>query len=468
MKKIAIKYALFIAAATFTFSACNDDSLSPVLQQEKDLEENTGTYEDLHTVMLGAYNFLQAPEYYGRDVIIFGEERSDNTFANGNSNRFVTVAEMNMLPTDGYANDSWTKIYQAIGNANIIINKQGALGDPQKLKHQKGEALVLRALAHFDLLRLYGQQFIAGQGGMQALGVPYVTTFRDNNALYPSRETVQENYDHIMKDLDEAITLMDPSLDDSSKHYFTSYAAHAIKARVANYFKDYATAETEAKIVIDSGKFSIPSAADFIKTFSQKSQPNVIFAVEMNANDNPGNNSLASIYRGEAYGDIVALEDLYNIYDPNDVRGDSIFIAPNGSIAGEYRNIGKYPKVATPDDDIPVIRYEEIVLIYAEALLNNGKSGQALTELNKIPAHRNAELYTSATMDNILLERRKELAFEGFRFDDLARTGKNMPLVDPLKQSFGEIEYGSYKYAFPIPQAEIAANSNVDQNEGYH
>jgi hypothetical protein len=67
----------------------------------------------------------------------------------------------------------------------------------------------------------------------------------------------------------------------------------------------------------------------------------------------------------------------------------------------------------------------------------------------------------------VLLERRKELCFEGFRFDDLARTGSDIPLVDQYRQTHGGPKYGSYKYAFPIPTVEMTANSNMVQNDGY-
>ena len=60
-------------------------------------------------------------------------------------------------------------------------------------------------------------------------GVPYVVTFREAGGLFPSRETVQQNYDNIMKDLDQAIALMNSSLDNQTKHYFTSYSANALK-----------------------------------------------------------------------------------------------------------------------------------------------------------------------------------------------------------------------------------------------
>lgn len=468
MKKIFIK--IFFSALTLSvISACNDEGLDPTLSQAKDLEASINTVNDLRTVLAGGYDRMTSVSYYGRDLIIFGEVRTDNCFSNANSNRFVSVGQMSMLPSDAYASDTWTRIYQAIGNANIVINKSSSQlsGDTGEINHIKGQALIMRALGHFDLLRVFGQQFVDGQGGMNALGVPYVTTFRDSNSLYPSRNTVQENYDNIINDLDNAISLMNASYDDPSKHYLTSLAAHAIKARVALYFKKYQIAENEAKIVVDSGKYTIANATNYAATFKTDSTPNVIFSLDFNANDNLGNNSLASIYRGSAYGDIVALKNLYDAYDSGDIRKTSTFIAPNGSSTLEYRNIGKYPTVATPADDVPVVRIEEVVLIYAEALLNNAKAADALIQLNKIPANRNASPYTVATMDNILLERRKELAFEGFRFDDLARTGKSIPLVDPVRQKFGTVNYGSFKYAFPIPQSEVGANGNVKQNNGY-
>ena len=125
--------------------------------------------------------------------------------------------------------------------------------------------------------------------------------------------------------------------------------------------------------------------------------------------------------------------------------------------------------------DIPVIRYEEVVLIYAESrLLGYGDSTTALTYLNQIASNRGATTYTSATLDNILLERRREFAGEGFRFYDLVRTGRNLPLVDDNLQTYGQgqnkdqpVLYGSYNLAFPIPLGELRANPNMRQNYNY-
>jgi hypothetical protein len=87
--------------------------------------------------------------------------------------------------------------------------------------------------------------------------------------------------------------------------------------------------------------------------------------------------------------------------------------------------------------------------------------------LNLIPANRNAVAHTAINEDIILLERRRELCFEGFRFHDLARTGRDIPLVSPLQQTHQGPEYGSFNYALPIPLAEMNANSAMEQNPGY-
>ena len=167
------------------------------------------------------------------------------------------------------------------------------------------------------------------------------------------------------------------------------------------------------------------------------------------------------MYQATTYGDIEVTNDLYDLYEDTDVRKD-LYTKDSTVI----RMTGKYP---TPlyTDNIKVIRYAEMILNYAEALARTG-SPDALAVLNLIPANRGAALYTEATLDNVLLERRKELAMEGHRFFDLMRTGQGIPYVDP-RQTFSKegIPYGDPVLAFPIPQSEIAANPSVEQNESY-
>ncbi|MBC9798498.1 RagB/SusD family nutrient uptake outer membrane protein [Sinomicrobium weinanense] len=465
MRKIL--YILLVCVG-FGLQSCSDSDLEPNLSQNKNIDLSINNEEDLKGLLYGAYDRMSRTQYYGRDYIVYGEVRSDNMYSNANSNRFVNAAEMNMVSTDAYPSDTWERMYQVIASVNTIINK-----DPEELEegvdmkavnHFKGQAFVIRALVHFDLVKLYGQQHVEGQGGLDALGVPYVTTFREEDNLYPSRSTVAEVRDMAMSDLDAALDLMSEELDDTSKQTITTNAVNAIRARIALYFGDWNTALAAAKAVIDSGKFQITEADKYKDIFSTDSTPNSIFELGYNAVNNEGINGLANIYQNTNYGDVVVLQDLLDMYEEDDVRAAPEMINKTGDY---LRNVGKYSSLAPYDDNIFVIRYEEMILIYAEALLETGNSGEALTYLNMIPAERNASPYSEATKDNILLERRKELAFEGFRFDDLARTGSDIPLVDGLDQTHGGPDYGSYNYAFPIPFSEIGANSNIVQNQGY-
>lgn len=256
--------------------------------------------------------------------------------------------------------------------------------------------------------------------------------------------------------------------DKSRKVFISKTAVKAIEARVANYFKMYPKALDAAKMIIDSEEYQIVPADNFIKSWAADRNSNSIFELAFSATDNISINGLAYIYRfsgssGKGYGDISVTENLYTIYEDSDVRKDVIGEVPGNP--GYIQNLKKYPDM-NGYDNVVVIRYEEMVLIYAEALLNTNP-GEALTWLNKIPENRGATPYTVATLDNVILERRKELAFEGFRFDDLVRTGRGIPKVEFDQNIEASIPAGDYRLAYPIPKTELDANSNMVQNEGY-
>jgi ragB/susD domain protein len=440
------------------------------LAQDKTLEGNVNTVSDLRNLLNGAYNRMSQYEYYGRNYIIYGEVRSDNAFSSAATNRFVQTAEMKLNNTDNDPTDTWMRLFSTLAPVNIVINanRSAVSGNAATINHYVGEAYAIRAMIHFDALKLYGQQDVTGQGGMNALGVPYVTTF--GTVGIPSRESAQVVYNKIQADLDTALSLMSASLNNTSSHYMTTNAVKALKARVALHFKDYVVAAQYAKEVIDSGSYSVASSSAFASTFNTDSTNNQIFSIANSVNDNIGNNSLANIYQGR-YGDVQFLKDLYDKYEATDVRKSLL----TSSGTNRYR-MSKYVDAAYVGSyDIPVIRYEEVVLIYAEArLLGYSDSTNALTYLNQIASNRGASSYTSATLDNILLERRKEFAGEGFRFYDLVRTGRNLPLVDDNLQTYGQgrnrdqpVPYGSYNLAFPIPLGELRANPNMRQNYNY-
>jgi hypothetical protein len=257
---------------------------------------------------------------------------------------------------------------------------------------------------------------------------------------------------------------MSESNNPKTKNYISTYAGYALKARVALFFKEWEKAKQAAQIVVSSGKFGIVDTAGYVNSWKTKNALNSIFELAFSTSDNNGVNGLQNIYRGSVYGDVEVLDNLISIFDDSDIR-KSLAMIGHETVSGKQRlrNMGKFPSTDF-SDNLVLMRIEEMILILAEAKIELGEA-DALEVLNQIPAKRGATFYTEATKENVLLERRKELCFEGFRFDDLARTGSDIPLVEHYRQTHGGPKYGSYKYAFPIPTKEMIANSNMVQNK---
>jgi len=460
MKKI-IYTLITVVALSFMLSSCSKDSLDPTLAQAKDFVGGQQTEEDVLGILYGGYNRMTNDPYYGRDFIIWGEVRSDNCFSNGASGRFVGDARMDYTDVFG---GHWAEAYRVIASANIVIAIDAAsiTGDLDQIKHYQGQAYAMRALAHYDLLIYYGQM---NNGDTDGLGVPYVEEYKGED-LTPARNTIAECKAKIYADIATAITLMDPAYDDNSKEQFTQMGAQALKARVAIYFGDWTDAVTACEAVINSTDYSICPAADYANSWVIDGAANSIFELAFSSVDNQNINGIQQIYRGDAYGDVQGLQNLTDIFEAGDVRLVGM-IGEDPDVPGRMNvNLGKYPSYDY-SDNIPIFRYEEVILNYAEALWNiDPADPNALTQLNLIPAARNATAHVAIDEDAILLERRKELCFEGFRFHDLARTGRDIPAPDVLQTHLGPA-WGSYNYAFPIPVAELDANANMIQNRGY-
>lgn len=470
MNNIKHKLGVFVLLLSLAFfSACTADDLDPTLAQAKSVEGSINSVNNLYGILKGTHNILSGSGYYGRDIIATNEVRSDNCFSNANSGRFSTQGEFLYNNNTGFI---WDNAYQVIANANIIINIDltELTGDQNYGKHLQGQALILRALAHFDLLRTYGQQHDAKSG---TLGVPLVTTFKGDD-LSPSRNSIDEVKTGIYSDLQSAYSMMNSSFD-TSKVFISKNAAKALESRVGIYFGDWVKAKDAALAVINTGSYTIAASNSFVSNWNSAEAANSIFELAYSGSDNLSSNSLPYIYRfpGDApsgYGDLEVVSTLSNLFEATDVRGEN---GGNGILGYQdsgkrLRNMGKYPETATGSSNIPLMRYEEIILNYAEALFRiNPADANALTYLNMIPNNRGASAYATATEANILLERRKELMFEGFRFDDMMRTGQDVVVIGASQNVKSTLTYPNNLFVYPIPVAETNANSNMKQNEGY-
>lgn len=448
-----------LIAGSIAISSCTTSDLDPTLAQEKLAENAIVTVEDMQTIMLGAYDRMTQAEYYGRDFIVTSEVQTPNTYSNSNSGRFTTQALFRQQPTGAYI---WDAAYEVIASTNLVINTDietltgpaGTEPDLDLARHIQGQAYAVRALAHFDLLRVYGQEHVGGN-----LGVPYVTEFLGEDQL-PSRPTIQENYSSIYADLEKAFELMGEGFFDNSKETLSKYAAPAIESRVAIFAGDWPRARDAAKLVIDSGKYSIVPADNFVLSFAQDGSVNDIFELAISETDNRGSDGLDFIYRGGTYGDISVTDEAFTMYESEDDVRTEILGTEEIRVGVQNRNMGKYPD---REANIPVVRYEEVILNYGEALLELGE-GDPLSWLNMVPQNRNANIYSAATKENFLEERREEFAFEGLYYWDLLRTEQDIVRtgVQPIT-----IPYGDFRLIYPIPFVELDANSNIEQNPGY-
>jgi hypothetical protein len=372
----------------------------------------------------------------------------------------------------------WSTIYGVIAMCNIVIQADHANleGDQNAISHTVGQAYALRALAHFDLLKDYGQHFISGQGGSSSLGVPYVKTYRDPANLSPSRDTVQSNVDNIVADFNQGISMMNSTSDNSQ--YMNKGAAYALLARAALYYGSvnsayYAAAASASKWVLDNWSKAAVGPSGYMSSWYTDNAVNHLFTIAASGTDNAGINGVANIYRGPTYGDLRIVEgdgadDVHDVYEAADIRYTSQGMI--GMEGGYLSMLGKWPSMDFSDDNV-VIRVEEMHLIYAEASLRAGDAATAKTYLNNVQAARGAT-QTDATLDNIILERRREFFGEGHRFYDIARLGMDIPLVDVIKQTHDDLtgaspEAGNYRFAYPISLSERNANPNIVQNYGY-
>ena len=476
MKRLIYSILAIVLFLGFSTS-CSEDDLDPSLEQNKSLE-SVSNQADLKGLVNGIMNKMQSQYYYGRDFVIFGEIMADNTYANGSSGRFLEPSEMTFGISDAYPRDTWTQIYDVIASANLVLSKDPSEieGDEAQIKNFMGQALTIRALAHFDLLKFFGQQHVDGSN----LGIPYNTSYTgflsefSEEDYHPARLTVSEVKEKLYKDLNNAIDYFPGGNTDV--FYPTQYAAKAIKSRIALYFGDYTKAKNAAEDVVNSRAYEIVPEEKYPGYWLSGKGPNSILELKNTSTDNAGINGLAYMYKGNSYGDVEVNEDFAAVFDSSDVRltgetevaGVTVNMIGGGAQRPDFLyNNGKFPDIIDFADNFPLVRYEEVVLNYAESLLETGNQGKALTWLNKIPNKRGVSPYSSVNKDSILLERRKELAFEGFRYHDLLRNDRNIPANGSYANSHSELSYGNWKLAFPIPETEMESNKNITQNEGY-
>ena len=463
----------FLLILAFSLGSCKKSFLDREPFSGLPTDESIRTVDDLETALNGAYAGLRSPNLYGRTIPLYGDLFADNVYISStNSNRYLDFFLVSIVVTNANATGIWQSAYGTILNANNVIHAD-LPGSPE-VDQLKAEALCLRALMYFELVKHFSKPYTVDPNG---LGVPLVLT--PDPFLKPGRNTTAEVYSQIEADLQEAIPMFEQV---KSSGYFGQAAAVALLARMHQYKGEWAEALAAAEDVLFNSGYSLLGGAQFASYWSSNTPRNdgleTLFEVVFDFVGNAGNNSLAYFYDQVGYGDALAAEGLYDLYSDDDIRKSLMVITQRTT--NNDKAVNKYPNSSQPDqDEFKVLRMSEVLLIAAEAAYHLNDEALALDYLNALASQRIAGFtgYNSSgpqLLEDILTERRKELAFEGHRYWDLARYNRDV-VRDDVAGNYSDmgaplvIPVTSTRRVLPIPQSELDANPAIrsQQNPGY-
>lgn len=441
-----IMTASLAVALLATTTSC-DDFLDVQPEQELSDDQVFSSLDAAESAVLGMYDRMQTLEYYGRPMVVIPDLMADNTLITAeNSGRLIDFYSYNVVSTSADVRDLYTRAYQTIKAANNVLQNIDNLetSDEAKRNSLKGEALVGRAIAHFDLVRLIGRPYIDGNGAN--LGVPLVLGPDDE---FNGRATVAEVYTQVIADLEAAV----PLLSFSSPYRISDDAANALLSRVYLYKGDNQKAIDAANKVQG---FELLSGQAYVNSWSSSGSSEEIFTLRFAADENRGADNLGNIFIPSGYGDVRPTNDLINIYPEGDIRLSFIKPEDGDDFCVKFGGENGIAGLSSPR----IVRYAEVLLNRAEAQAKLGNFNAALSDINTLRTARGIAVLNSITLDEVLEERRRELAFEGHRLFDLIRNekGVNRGENSNLGGAPSVIEYNDPKVILPIPQREQDAN----------
>lgn len=450
---------LFIYLGLLSFlPSCLDESSPNFLDAEETIIDGASA----EAAVIGLYSAMQQPGYYGDAYLLTSEGHTDNATTGGYQNLSLDqIGHREVTGANVISENIWTAIYRVIANANQVLKFLPEIDDLETVQknHLEGEARAIRALAHFDLLRYYGEHWNMSSSA----GIPIIQTpqaLKDQ----PSRATVLASYQFIISEMTKAAGLMDQQIKD--KAFININTMNALLARIYLYRGENEKAVEYATKVIASGDFQLLDAAKYQDVFRSKLSSESVFELLFDSQNRSGYNG-ATFSRADAIRPelgYMAAKNLQEFFNSRvgDVRNNlvdyssgnnDVTILPDGRTQ-------KYRGEASKDNSAYIVRFAEMYLIRAEALGNL----KGLADLNFLRQKRGLavlapnQVSTSNDFINAILnERRAELNFEGHRYFDLARTRKIKSVLN----------LDDFRSVFPIPNREIIANPNLKQNPGY-
>lgn len=486
MRTYIVKRTLIGIAFLISVSACKKD-LQPYDGKSDEMALTTSA--DLQIATYGAYAGLVNTNYTV-ELVRLGEQPADNVaLASSTTNPLLQSYNHNHFAGMSNTTAFWQHSYKVIYSSNRIIEKIKD-GVSPTLDQLKGENLYLRAMCHFNLVRLFGRPYPQGSGSNPGVVIKDNTT----NDL-PVRSTVKQVYDFIIADLLKAASLMNGEKDS---RFASKEVAYALLSRVYLYKEDNTNAVLYATKVINSNRYKLLATDSYKKYFTlyPENNPETIFAFRHTVADNKGFGSLAGQYyndpvtRVTGYAQTSASLTYMNLLNqyPQDVRHSFIeeLLDAKGQIMMLYG--GRTPayminKFSWQDGiaslSSPVyLRLAEVYLNRAEANIKMNNSQQGIDDVNIIRTRAGLSgpaLYTlndlkglNSALDVVLQERRLELSFEGHRAFDLFRNNQTMIRAYPGYHGSDNfnliVKPTDNSVIYFIPEYELNTNPSLTQN----
>ena len=461
MKKII--FSLSLIGLLGLTSCSEEDFLEYEPSDSVEVGDNTITNEgQLQTAVLGIYDAISSNFAYGNYYISAQELLTDNGFVLfQNSNRFTDFYRYEHASASGGSiANMWTIGYRVIARANFVLSYEGQIEGPAA-DISFAEARALRALELFNLVNYYARPYGTID---QELGIPVPEVFEKDLPL--PRKSVPEVYDEITSQLELAAEDL-PSISTANRGTLTQEAVYGLLSRVYLYKKDYQQAQVYADLALSGS--TLLNQSDLESYYQNPlSYGETLFGIDFTEIDNPNTNDAlyATWTIGGTYEDTAATTDFYNLISDTDARKD-LYVQLNTTDNPLPYGVKKFGGV---DNDVIVIRATEVLLNKIEALYYTNSS-QALTELvNFVQNYRDASYSFSGTgqdlLDEILLQRRIELAFEGHRYFDMNRYQLDLQKNANCNVNC-EMPFSDYQRVFPIPLNEMNTNPEMVQNPTY-
>jgi starch-binding outer membrane protein, SusD/RagB family len=442
---IALIGALLVA------SACDDqlelrdpNNIGPEIALAND--------KNVKSTLVGAYNALSAGAFFGGNSLRNGEIMAANgeIVFSGTFNDVADIYRKEIVTANSDVTNLWIAAYGTINICNNVLSALPVV-DEEDQAQVEGEARFLRAVSYFELILYYAQPYSAGNTTSNP-GVP-IMDVEDRNSLEPKpRNSVEEVYNFIVTDLTTAETLL---AEGPSSGKATKEAAAAILSRVYLQMANYAGARDAANRAIATGNYGLEG--NVFDAFNGGSSSEDLFDIPVSSVD--GVNNMNTFYASSTNGgrgDIEVMPAHLALYTATDDRLGLFYIDASTGDTRVGKWINRYGSVK-------IVRLAEMYLTRAEANFRLGTTtgDTPLNDLNAVHTRAGLTPLASVTLNQILDERRLELAHEGQRLHDIKRLQLN------IVEGATTYTYDNDFIVFPIPQRERDVNENLSQNEGY-